>query len=144
MWRGRARWRVLARGRSSRGQSLPRAATAAVQATHNTEDKGATGIPVEAGASGENPRDCSYECPLLEAATPGSHAGEEVVRQVPGALWDPLVLPTEISVDVLLLMPRAWSTVEEMWDGAQCDLVACISAKIARVCATEHADIEES
>jgi hypothetical protein len=47
-------------------------------------------------------------------------------------------------VDVLLLMPRAWSTVEEMWDGAQCDLVACISAKIARVCATEHADIEES
>jgi hypothetical protein len=99
---------------------------------------------VEAGALGKNPRDYSHECPLLEAATPGSHTGEEVVRQVPGASWDPLVLPTEISVDILLLMPRAWSTMEEMWDGAQCDLVACISAKIARVCAKEHADIEES
>jgi hypothetical protein len=85
MWRGRARWRVLAWGRSPRGASSPRTATAAaVQATHNTEDKGATGIPVEAEASGENPRDCSHECPLLEAATPGSHAGEEVVRQVHG------------------------------------------------------------
>jgi hypothetical protein len=118
-----------------------------MQATCNAEDEGTIGIPVEARASGENPGDCSHECPLLEAATPGSHAGEEVVRQVLGASWDPFVLPKEISVDVLRLMPQAWSTMGEMWDGVQCDLVACISAGIAGSagrCATEHADIEES